>query len=261
MKTTHQLPLRFLLVSILIIVFSQREGNAQEKPRLAIFSGPTATIQNSHPLITSNKARAENELPLLTNDAGEKLPFDRLYYQKIAAPVTVYVEMFTAHPLESDVKELYGAPDGFVDENGKFRKTRSSPSDKPVLKVVLRPEDGLYPLPYMAVQASGKPWNATAAYPGAPFAESRQTFYPNASRIFEEIERNGGNIYGEADYDFYRPAPAGGYTSGCQLASERTLVKEIFRRKRWVKIFSPMARTVLRKTVCNWLKLPTWYRQ
>ncbi|NHE57022.1 asparaginase domain-containing protein [Cyclobacterium plantarum] len=221
MTTTNQFPISPKFVFFLLLVFSFKVGNAQEKPRIAIFSGPTATIQNSHPLITSNKAREQNELSLLTNDEGETMPFDRLYYQKIAAPVTLYIEMFTAHPLESDVKELYGEPDGYVDENGKFRKTRKSPSDKPVLKVELRPEDGLYPLPYMAVQADGKPWDATAAYPGAPFSASRQTFYPNASRIFEEIERNGGNIYGVADYDFYRPAPAGGYTKGLP-AEDRT---------------------------------------
>lgn len=197
------------------------DGNSQEKPRLAIFSGPTATIQNSYPLITSNKAREKNNLPLLTSDSGESMAYDRLYYQKIAAPVTLYIEMFTAHPLENDVKELYGKPDGYLDKNGNYRKTRSAPSDKPVLKVELKPEDGLYPLPYMAIQANGQPWDATYTYPGAPFSESRQTFYPNASRIFEEIERAGGNIYGKADYDFYRPAPAGGYTKGLS-AGERT---------------------------------------
>lgn len=219
MKTTN--PFKFNLILIVVFLFNCLEGNSQEKPRLAIFSGPTATIQNSYPLITSNKAREMNKLPLLTNNEGETMPYDRLYYQKIAAPVTLYIEMFTAHPLESDVKELYGEPDGYVDKNGKFSKTKGAPSDKPVLEVVLKPEDGLYPLPYMAIQADGKPWDATYAYPGAPFSASRQTFYPNASRILEEIERAGGNVYGLADYDFYRPAPAGGYTKGLP-ASDRT---------------------------------------
>lgn len=221
MKTINQFPINFKIILLLLFLFYYNEGHSQEKPRLAIFSGPTATIQNSHPLITSNKARENNNLPLLTNDEGETMPYDRLYYQKIAAPVTLYLEMFTAHPLENDVKELYGEPDGYVDENGKFREKKGSPSDKPVLKVELKPEDGLYPLPYMAIQANGQPWDATSAYPGAPFSESRQTFYPNASRILEEIERAGGNIYGLAEYDFYRPAPAGGYTKGLP-AAERT---------------------------------------
>ena len=33
------------------------------KPRIAHFSGPNATIQNSPPLVTSNKARAKYGLP------------------------------------------------------------------------------------------------------------------------------------------------------------------------------------------------------
>jgi L-asparaginase len=84
--------------------------------------------------------------------------------------------------------------------------------------VTLKPEDGLYALPYMGRQADGKPWDSTAAYPGAPFTQARQTFVPNASRIFEEIERNGGEVFEKADYDFYRAVPSGGYTKGLPAA-------------------------------------------
>tara|TARA_Y100001980_G_C14556896_1_gene352675 strand:+ start:59538 stop:61298 length:1761 start_codon:yes stop_codon:yes gene_type:complete len=198
---------------LIIAAFFVLSAEAQDKPKIAIFSGPTATIQNSYPLITSNKAREKNGLPLLKNDAGEALT-DRLYYQRLAAPVKVYIEMYSAHPLESDVNELYGNPDGYINSDGSFSKRKKSDSAKPVLIAELKPEDGLYPLPYMSIQSDGKPWDATYAYPGAPFEKSRQTFYPNASRIFEEIERNGGNLYAQATYDFYRPAPAGGYTKG-----------------------------------------------
>lgn len=203
----------YFFITLIGLLFSTI-AKPQEKPKIAVFSGPTATIQNSYPLITSNKARENHGLPLMKNSHGDPLTFDRLYYQKIAAPVVVYVEMFTAHPLESDVKELYAEPDGYIDAKGKFSEKKKSETDTPVLKVVLKPEDGLYPLPYMSIQADGKPWDAEYAYPGAPFSKSRQTFYPNASRILEEIERNGGNIYELADYHFYRPAPAGGYTKG-----------------------------------------------
>ncbi len=198
---------RYFLVASLFLISLCSQG--QEKPQIAVFSGPTATIQNSVPLITSNKARAKNDLAML-----EGIEYDRLYYQRLAAPVTVYIEMYTGHPLESDVKELYGEPDGYVNQKGEFSKRKRSDSDKPVMVAVLSPDDGLYPLPYMSLQKDGKPWDATYAYPGAPFSESRQTFYPNASRILEEIERAGGKIYQLADYDFYRPAPAGGYTKG-----------------------------------------------
>ena len=89
MNTIKQFPIEFKIIQLLLFLFCYNQAYSQEKPRLAVFSGPTATIQNSHPLITSNKARANNNLPLLTNPEGKTMSYDRLYYQKIAAPVTL----------------------------------------------------------------------------------------------------------------------------------------------------------------------------
>jgi len=201
---------RTLAAGLLALVSSHA---AADKPRIAVFSGPTSTIQNNKPLVTSNKARAKYGMPLLTDAWGQPLT-DWPRYQRLAAPVTVYVEQFSAHPLEADVAELYAPPDGYVNGAGKFSRSRGSAADKPVYAVTLEPEDGLYALPYMARQANGKPWEDSAAFPGAPFAQSRQTFVPDASRIFAEIERDGGGIEARADYDFYRAVPSGGYTKG-----------------------------------------------
>lgn len=198
------------LLSALVLASS---AFAEGKLKIAVFSGPTATIQNNKPLITSNKAREQYGLPLLKDAAGKPL-MDWPRYQRLAAPVTVYIEMFSAHPLESQVAELYAAPDGYVDGKGEFSKTKKNSSDKPVYAVTLKPEDGLYALPYMGRQADGQAWEGVARKTGAPFSQSRQTFVPDPSRIFEEIERNGGGIYEMADYDFYRGVPAGGYTKG-----------------------------------------------
>src|SRR5215831_8670873 len=161
------------------------------KPRIAIFSGPTATIQNSEPLVTSNKAREKYGLAPRLDPDGSRPRFDVLRLQRLAAPVTVYVEQFSAHPLERDAAELYGPPDGYMGRDGVFRKERREPADTPVYEITLRPEDGLYPLPYMARQANGEPWEGDAAYPLAPAHLCRQPFYPDASRIFEEIDRTG----------------------------------------------------------------------
>jgi hypothetical protein len=199
-------------------------ADTSAKPRIAVFSGPTATIQNNKPLVTSNKAREKYGLPLRKDRWGNVL-MDWPRYQRLAAPVTVYIEMFTAHPLEGDVRELYAPPDGYVNAKGEFSKTKKNSDDKPVYAATLRPEDGLYALPYMGRQANGQAWEGVATHAGAPFAEARQTFVPNASRIFEEIERNGGEIYEKADYDFYRAVPAGGYTKGLPHA-KRTDVGE-----------------------------------
>src|SRR4051795_2897896 len=121
--------------------------NQSKKTRIAHLAGPTATIQNTPPLVTSNKARARHDLPLLKDADGAPLRHDALRPQRLAAPAKVYVEQFSAHPLESDVAELYGPPDGYLGADGSFSKTRRSDADRPVYEIELRPEDGLYPLP------------------------------------------------------------------------------------------------------------------
>jgi L-asparaginase len=197
------------------------------KARIAHLSGPTATIQNTPPLVTSNKARAKYKLPLATNPDGTAARFDPLRAQRLAAPVTIYVEQFSAHPLEADAAELYGPPDGYVDAAGRFHKERQSAGDKPVYEVEIRPEDGLYPLPYMARQKDGTAWEEECAAPGAPAEKARQGFFPDGSRSFEEIDRLGIGVKGEgnlisskAEIDFYRVLPPGGFTKG-ELAERR----------------------------------------
>jgi L-asparaginase len=202
------------------------------KPKIAVFSGPTATIQNSEPLVTSNKARHKYGLPLRTNPDGSRRRFDALRAQRLAAPVTVYIAQFSAHPLERDAAELYAPPDGYLDPAGVFHTERQGSHDIPVYEVTLRPEDGLYPLPYMARQANGQAWEDDGTVPQAPAAQCRQPFYPDGSRLFEEIDRLGigddglaSLLSSKADYDFYRAVPSGGYTKGLP-AGKRTDVGE-----------------------------------
>ena len=196
------------------------------KARIAHLAGPNATIQNTPPLVTSNKARAKHNLSLLTNPDGTPARFDVLRPQRLAAPVTAYVEQFSAHPLEADAAELYGPPDGYIDNAGCVHKERQSANDRPVYEIELRPEDGLYPLPYMARQADGAAWEEECAFPDAPEPKARQGFFPDGSRSFEEIDRLqvgehgiGNLISGKAEIDFYRILPPSGYTKG--LAADR----------------------------------------
>src|ERR1700747_2962972 len=83
------------------LTFSAFAANAATKPKIAVFSGPTATLQNNKPLITSNKAREKYGRPLRKDEWGNVL-MDWPRYQRLAAPATIYIEMFTAHPLEAD---------------------------------------------------------------------------------------------------------------------------------------------------------------
>ncbi|WP_076866018.1 asparaginase domain-containing protein [Bradyrhizobium mercantei] len=200
------------------------------KIRIAHLAGPEATIQNTPPLVTSNKARVRKGLPPRSADKGLDAKFDALRAQRLAAPVKVYVEQFSAHPLEADSAELYGPPDGYIDVDGTFSRERKSPNDKPVYEIELLPEDGLYPLPYMAMQKDGSAWEEESIAPFSPLA--RQGFFPDGSRSFEEIDRfsisDDGtvNIIGtRAEIDFYRVLPTGGYSKGLP-ANKRTDVGE-----------------------------------
>lgn len=187
-----------------------------DRPRIAVFAGPTATILNTPDLVTSNLARSRHGLPL------NPTRFDLLRPQRLAAPVTVYIEAFSAHPLERDAAELYAAPDGWLDSGGEFHEEPPDDGDStPVYVAELSPEDGLYPLPYMARQADGSAWDEAGTAPYAPPESSRQTFFPDARRLYEEIERFGLSDVGDpvalgsvADFEFFRAAPSGGFTTG-----------------------------------------------
>ncbi len=203
------------------------------KIKIAHLSGPNATIQNTPPLVTSNKARAKHGLPLLTDIEGKPARFDVLRPQKLAAPVTVYLEQFSAHPLEADAAELYAPPDGYLNARGDFSPTRQSANDRPVYKVELDPGDGYYPMPYVARQADGSAWEGDGTTERASRAQSRQPFMPDGTRTFDEIDRLGidhlghGNlISGVAEVDFFRIAPPGGYLHGHEGSSGQSIAPE-----------------------------------
>src|ERR1700689_3921659 len=105
------------------------------KIRVAHLSGPNATIQNTPPLVTSNKARLKYGLPPLKDPDGGAAKFDALRTQRLAAPVKIYVEQFSAHPLERDAAELYGPADGYIGADSVFHKQRQSIGDKPVYEI------------------------------------------------------------------------------------------------------------------------------
>ena len=178
------------------------------KPKIAVFSGPTATIANSPTLVTSKKARLPGEREI----AGR---YDHRVAQLVHEPVTIKIRKHSAHPLEDDAKAVY-----HDDGNDYY-------------EVELRPEDGPYLLPYMARRANG-------TGQGAPFEDGdlqdaaleyggRQFFYPDASRIFADIDRtiSGRDEHGapnildlQADYDFIRALPPSGYTSKGEAAGK-----------------------------------------
>ena len=170
------------------------------KPKIVVFSGPRSTIANSPTLVTGNKGRLPEE---------PQLPgrYDHLVAQYLAEPVQVRIKKFSAHPLEDDGKAVYH-DDG-----------------KDYYEVELHPEDGPYLLPYVARRtdgsANGTPFEAEDLQNAGLNYGGRQSFYPDASRLFADLDRTiaGRNEQGEgsvldrlADYEFVRALPPGGYS-------------------------------------------------
>lgn len=187
---------------------------------IAVFSGPNATIGNTPPLVTGR---------IGASGGGH----DALRPQRLSAPVTVYVEQFSAHPFESDAAALYGSPDGWIDANGDFTD-QFVPGGKPVYKIELRPEDGPYFLPYVGRQADGSPWVDATTHPGAPYGQTRQTFYANAQPLYEHIDRFGigddgfSNLLSSlASFDFVCAAPSAGPMSTPSGTTADTEVAEV----------------------------------
>lgn len=121
--------------------------------------------------------------------------------------------MHSAHPLECEASSHYAPPDGYLDTANHFSKERRSPSDRPVYVAILRPEDGPYLLPYQARRADGSAWERHSP-PTGPDCSVRQTFWPDARSLVEEIERTAshlnGNLSARAQFSYHRAAPSAG---------------------------------------------------
>lgn len=182
-------------------------------PRVAVVAGPTATILNQDPPVTGRQAREAHALPPARDWHGRPVGTEPLYFQRLAADATVYIEAHSAHPLEGDAAALYAPPDGYLDAANQFSRERRAPSDRPVYVATLRPEDGPYPLPYLARRADGGAWERHSPATG-PDGRVRQTFWPDARALVEEIERTAshlnGNLSARVRFAFHRAAPPAG---------------------------------------------------
>lgn len=188
--------------------------NPAELPLIAVVAGPTATILNRDPFVTSRKARERHHLLPACDWHGRPLVSDPLYFQRLAAPATVYIEAFSADPTEADAAALHAPPDGYLDAHNNFSTERRAADDRPVHVVTLEPADGLYPLPYMARRADGSAWERHSPATDAA-GLVRQTFLPDARRLVEEIERAAshlnGNLSARARFAFLRVLPSAGF--------------------------------------------------
>ena len=172
------------------------------RAKIAVFSGPRATIANSPTLVTGNKGRLSSERVL----PGR---YDHLAPQVLHEPVVVRIRKYSAHPLEEDASAVY-VQDG-----------------KDYYEVELLPEDGPYPLPYVARRADGSDHTAgpsrtpTSSDPALDYG-GQAVFLPrrlsecslkSTAPFRAGARRAKGSILDrKADFEFIRVLPPGGYT-------------------------------------------------
>ena len=102
----------------------------------------------------------------------------------LAAPAKVCRAVFSA-PVESDVAELYGPPDGYIGVDGTFRKERQSAGISRS-EVELKPEDGLFRF-HMATAGRRIGVGGEDALAGR--AEWTARLFPDGSAQLQEIDR------------------------------------------------------------------------
>ena len=190
------------------------------RTRIAHLAGPNATIQNTPPLVTSNKARAKYGLPPRPNPDGTPQRYDVLRTQKLARPATVYVERFSAHPLEQDAAELYGPPDGYLDASGAFHAERTvTRGSCGVSRSSCHPTTATIPCPIWRARRTAERGRRNAATRGRRMSRQGSRSFPDGSRSFAEIDQLGigadgvGNLISSlAEVDFHRIVPPAGFT-------------------------------------------------
>ncbi len=154
------------------------------------------------------------------------MKYDPLRQQRLAAPVKVYVEQFSAHPLERDAADLYGPPDGYIDVDGHFHKDQRGADGQAGLRgrTASRRTDFIR-CPTWRCRRTASLGKRNAPSPSAPDEQARQGFFPDGSRSFEDIDRMAIGVDGKASMissqatvDFYRLLPPGGYRKGLPAA-------------------------------------------
>jgi L-asparaginase len=120
------------------------------KPRIAVFSGPTATIQIAEPLVTRNKARSSA----------------RIRWSRTPPSCT-------ARPTVTSTRRACS-----IASAGARATSPSTRSRCDRKTACIR-------FPNVARQADGQAWDGDGVAPQAPAERSRQPFYPDASRLLE----------------------------------------------------------------------------
>ena len=193
--------------------------------------------------VTSNR-RAKSTVCRAQPRDGSAMRFDVLRLQRLAAPGDGLRRTIQRAPLERDFARALRAAGWLSRQRRRFSKQRTRPTDKPVFEVIMRPEDGLYPLPYMARQGNGQPWETDGTEKNVPSELCRVSFFPDGLAASSKNrplgvsdEGIGSLLTGKAE-SILRALPSGGYAKGRSAASAPTSARETIARRCAVSIFS-----------------------
>ena len=180
--------------------------------------------------MTSNKARAKYGLPPRLNPDGSPQRYDVLRTQKLAAPVTVYVEQFSAHPLEADAAELYGPPTATLIIRRLPHAAHRHGRPPGVRNRADRRKTATIPCPTWRARPTAARGRKNAPTPRRPPKAPASPSSPTASRSFAEIDQMAigddgvGNLISSlAEVDFHRVVPPAGYTAEGRTTRRRFL--------------------------------------
>ena len=164
--------------------------DTKTKIRVAHLAGPNATIQNTPPLVTSNKARQKHGLPPLTSRGWQRPEVRRAAHaasrragQSLCRAILRSSARARRRRALRPARRLYRCrrpfPQGTARRRRTSRSTRSSCARRRPLSAAL----------YGACRPTASLGKRNAPSLSAPAEQARQGFFPDGSRSFEEIDR------------------------------------------------------------------------
>ena len=191
------------------------------KARIAHLAGPNATIQNTPPLVTSNKARTKY---------GPRTPPQP---RRIAAALRRSAHPEAGAACHSLRRAIQRPPPG-TGRRRALRPTRRlprriqrlppgtplPPRTNPSTRSNSPPTTATTRCPTWRARPTAAPWEEECTDPKAPTERARQPFFPDGARSFAEIDQMAigaegvGNLISSlAEVDFHRIVPPAGYTA------------------------------------------------
>lgn len=174
-------------------------------------SGPNRNHRERAPLVTTPESSAGS-----------------IRAQKLAAPSGVYIEAFTGHPLESEIGELFAAPDAYLDDGVPMYKAVLRPRGRAVPAAVSRPPSRREPVDGRGGRGGCRGRRLPAVLlPGrAAAVRGDRPLRPRRPRPEQLLSRL-------AEYEFYGVAPPGASGAPDTISTPQRPSLSLRRPRRW----------------------------